>query len=212
VTTTRGRLIALEGIDGCGKSTQARMLADRTDALLTFEPGATPLGASLRTLLLDRGEAPVSARAEALLLSADRAQHVAEVLEPALAAGRWVVTDRYAASTLAYQGFGRGLDRGSLDELARWATGGLAPDLTVLLDLPVAAAAARRHGGAADRMESEAAEFHRRVADGYRRLAASGGDRWSVVDATGTVDEVAAAIWAAVATFAGPDGPPGPTR
>ena len=212
MTATRGRLIALEGIDGCGKSTQVRLLADRIGAVTTFEPGATPLGAALRALLLDRHEASVSARAEALLMAADRAQHVAEVLEPALAAGRWVVTDRYAASTLAYQGYGRGLDRVELEELVSWATGGLRPDLTVLLDLPVAVAAARRHGGTVDRMESEAVEFHQRVADGYLALAADGPDPWLVVDATEPVGSIAASIWAAVETLAGPDGPPGPSR
>ena len=209
MTGTRGRLIALEGIDGCGKSTQARILAERLGAVATFEPGATPLGASLRTLLLERGEAAVSVRAEALLMAADRAQHVAEVIEPALTSGRWVVTDRYAASTLAYQGFGRGLDLGELRSLVGWATAGLRPDLTVLLDLPVAVGAARRHGGAADRMESETGEFHQRVADGFLKLAEADSDPWLVVDATSTVDEVAASIWGAVEVLAGPDRPPG---
>ncbi len=209
---TRGRLIALEGVDGCGKTTQARILAGRLDALSTFEPGATPLGAALRTLLLDRGEAPVSARAEALLMSADRAQHVDQVIAPALDAGRWVVTDRYAASTLAYQGFGRGLDRGELESLVGWAAAGVRPDLTVLLDLPVAVAAARRHGGTSDRMESESGEFHLRVADGFRTLAADAADPWLIVDATGSVDEIAESIWGAVGALAGPDGPPEGTR
>ena len=212
MTATRGRLIALEGIDGCGKSTQVRLLADRIGAITTFEPGATRLGAALRILLLDRGETPVSARAEALLMAADRAQHVAEVLEPALAAGRWVVTDRYAASTLAYQGYGRGLDRGELEGLVGWATGGLRPDLIVLLDLPASVAAARRHGGEVDRMESEAADFHQRVADGFLALATDARDPWLVVDATEPVESVAASIWAAVETLAGPDRPPGPDR
>lgn len=212
MTATRGRLIALEGIDGCGKSTQVRILSDRIGALTTFEPGATRLGAGLRTLLLDRHGAPVSPRAEALLMAGDRAQHVAEVLEPVLAAGRWVVTDRYTASTLAYQGYGRGLDRGELEQLVAWATGGLRPDLTVLLDLPVEVAATRRHGGAVDRMESEAGEFHQRVADGYLALAGDGPDPWLVVDATESVGSVAASIWAVVEPLAGPDGPPGPSR
>ena len=212
MTTARGRLLALEGIDGCGKSTQVRLLADRIGAVTTFEPGATDLGAALRTLLLARNQAPVSSRAEALLMAADRAQHVAEVLEPALAAGRWVVTDRYAASTLAYQGFGRGLDRGELEGLVGWATGGLRPDLTVLLDLPVPVAAARRHGGAADRMEAEDTAFHQRVADGFLALAAAGRDPWLVVDATEPVASVAAQIWAAVETLAGPGGLPGSDR
>ena len=212
MTTTRGRLIALEGIDGCGKSTQVRILAERLGAVSTFEPGATPLGAALRALLLDGGQAPVTTRAEALLMAADRAQHVAEVIEPALVAGRWVVTDRYSASTLAYQGFGRGLDRGELEFLVTWATAGLRPDLTVLLDLPVAVAAGRRHGGVSDRMESETGDFHRRVAGGFRALAADGADPWLVVDATGGIESVAGSIWDAVVLLDGPDGPPEGSR
>jgi len=204
VTGSRGRLIAFEGIDGSGKSTQARILADRLDAVFTFEPGATPLGASLRALLLDRDEAPVAARTEALLMAADRAQHIAQVIVPALESGNWVVTDRFSASTLAYQGFGRGLDRGQLEDLVGWATSGLRPDLTVLLDLPVAVAAARRPGGASDRMESEGADFHQRVADGYLALAAEGGDSWLVVDATEPVESIGSSIWGAVAVLAEP--------
>ena len=211
MTVTRGRLIALEGIDGCGKSTQARIVSERLGALSTFEPGATALGASLRALLLGRDGAPVADRAEALLMAADRAQHVAEVIVPELESGRWVVTDRFAASTLAYQGFGRGLDREELAALVGWATDGLRPDLTVLLDLPVSVAAARRTG-TVDRMESEASAFHQRVADGYLALAESADDPWLVVDATEAPESVAAVIWGAVETLAGPGGPPGADR
>jgi dTMP kinase len=208
VSAPRGRLVALEGIDGCGKSTQARILADRLGAVSTFEPGATPLGASLRTLLLAPDGDPVAPRAEALLMAADRAQHVTDVIAPALDAGRWVVTDRYAASTLAYQGYGRGLDRAELESLVGWATGGLAPDLTVLFDLPVEVAAARRGDDGADRMESEGLAFLRRVADGYLALAGERRDPWLVVDATAPVDEVAAVVWDAVGLLAGPGGRP----
>jgi dTMP kinase len=193
-----GRLIALEGIDGCGKSTQARLLADRLGAQLTFEPGATRLGGSLRTLLLDRDQPPVSGRAEALLMAADRAQHVAEVVRPALDAGTWVVTDRFSASTLAYQGYGRGLDRTELDPLIGWATGGLTPDLTVLIEVPVELARARRGDGDEDRLELEGEQFQRRVAEGYHRLAEEAVTPWLVVDGTGPVEEVAAAVWAGV--------------
>jgi dTMP kinase len=210
VTGPRGRLIALEGIDGCGKSTQARLLADRLGAVSTFEPGATVLGASLRALLLDRDGSPVATRAEALLMAADRAQHVADVIDPALAEGRWVVSDRFAASTLAYQGFGRGLDRAELETLIAWATGGLRPDLTVLFDLPVEVASARRRraSGAEDRMEAEGTGFQQRVADGYRALAAEGTGRWLVVDATGSAAEVAAAVWDGVQSLIDPRGTP----
>jgi dTMP kinase len=192
-----GRLIAFEGIDGCGKSTQATLLAGRLGAVLTFEPGATPLGASLRHLLLDPGRSPVADRAEALLLAADRAQHVAEVVQPALDRGECVVTDRFSASTLAYQGAGRGIEQAELEALIRWATRGLSPDLTVLVEVPVAVAAARRSGAADDRFEGEGVAFQQRVADGYRRLAA-GSAAWLVVDGTGTVEEVAAAVWSGV--------------
>jgi dTMP kinase len=194
----RGRLIALEGIDGCGKSTQARLLADRLDAVLTFEPGSTPLGASLRTLLLGQGEIPISDRAEALLMAADRAQHVSEIISPTLVTGRWVVTDRFSASTLAYQGYGRDLDRSTLDELVAWATGGIAPDVTVLVDVPPDLAAARRVGSDQDRFESQGLAFQERVAAGYRRLADEDAERWLVVDGAGPVDDVAARVWAGV--------------
>lgn len=202
----RGRLVALEGIDGCGKSTQSRLLASRLGAVATFEPGATHLGAGLRALLLEPDRGAVSDRAEALLMAADRAQHVTEVIRPALDAGRWVVTDRYAASTLAYQGYGRGLDLAELEELVGWATGGLRPDLTVLLDLPVDVAAARRAGAGADRMEAEGAGFLGRVAEGFRALAAAGGESWLVVDATAPVVEVAGTIGRAADRLAR-DGP-----
>jgi dTMP kinase len=193
-----GRLIALEGIDGCGKTTQARLLADRLGAVLTFEPGATALGASLRTLLLHPDQPAVAERAEALLMAADRAQHVAEVVRPALGRGEWVVTDRFSASTLAYQGYGRGLDLGELTGLIEWATGGLAPDLSVLVDVDPAVGRARRAGTQRDRMESEGGGFDQRVADGYRVLADRQDTPWLVVDGQGTVDQVAALVWEGV--------------
>ena len=199
----RGRLLALEGIDGCGKSTQARLLADRLGALLTFEPGATPLGASLRRLLLDRGQAPVGERSEALLMAADRAQHVAQVVEPALVAGQWVVTDRFSGSTLAYQGFGRRLDRAELEQLVGWATNGVSPDVTVLIDVPVEVARQRRQGTPADRFEGQVDGFSQRVADGYRQLAREGATPWIVIDGRGPVEEVAAAVWSGVTDLVG---------
>ena len=188
----RGRLIALEGIDGCGKSTQARALADVLAARLTFEPGATPVGARLRELLLAPDAAPPTARTEALLMAADRAEHVARIVEPALAAGEWVVSDRYAGSTIAYQGYGRGLDPSQLDGLVRWATGGLAADLSILVDVGVDVAAERlaaqgRRG--ADRMERLGPDFAARVREGFLAQAAQDPDRWLVVD--GTLDVAA---------------------
>ncbi len=191
-------MIALEGIDGCGKSTQAQLLAARLGALVTFEPGATRLGASLRRLLLDRDQPPIAERAEALLMAADRAQHVAEVVRPALDAGTWVVTDRFSASTLAYQGYGRGLDRSELALLIDWATGGLRPDLNVLIDVPVEVAASRRQGSHGDRFEAQGAEFQQRVAEGYHQLAGEAPTGWLVIDGTGSVEEVFADVWCGV--------------
>ena len=188
-----GRLIAFEGGEGSGKSTQARLLADRLGAVLTHEPGGTEVGRRIRELVLDPAAGDVDPRAEALLMVADRAQHVAQVIRPALAEGRDVVTDRFSGSTLAYQGYGRGLDVDELAQLSRWAAGGLEPDLVVLLEVPAQVAAARP-AGAPDRMEGQEREFHARVAAGYRALAAADPGRWVVVDGTGSVDEVAARV------------------
>lgn len=193
---SRGRFVVLEGGEASGKSTQCRLLAATLDALPTFEPGATPVGAELRALLLgDAGEG-LSAWAEALLMIADRAEHVAAVIEPALSSGRHVVCDRYTGSTLAYQGAGRGLDVEELRSMSAWATRGLEPDLVVLLDVPAADAAARRRSrGAApaDRMERAGDAFHRRVADAFAALASSSAN-WVAVDGVGSVDEVAARV------------------
>ena len=200
----RGRLIALEGVDGCGKSTQAVLLAGAIGALSTAEPGATQLGATLRTLALDPVLPPVSERAEALLMAADRAQHVVEVVRPALEEGRWVVTERFSGSTLAYQGYGRGLDLDELRRLVSWASGGIDADLTILLDVPRAVARGRLDLERADRLERLDAGFHDRVRAGYRTLAAADPDTWVVVDATGTVDAVAQQLLAAVVERLGP--------
>ncbi len=193
-----GRLIAVEGIDGCGKTTQAGILASRLDAVLTFEPGATALGSEVRRLVLEARPVAIDDRTEALLMLADRAQHVSEVVAPALADGRWVVTDRFTASTLAYQGYGRGLPMKELRALADWAGGGLAADLTVLIDVPVEVAESRFPSERADRIEGAAREFRERVADGYRRLAADDPVGWVVIDGSGSVDDVAAVVWSAV--------------
>ncbi|HLM96719.1 MAG TPA: dTMP kinase [Acidimicrobiales bacterium] len=196
----RGRLIALEGIDGSGKSTHARLLADAIGALLTAEPGATPLGETLRKLLLDPGLPPVSERAEALLMAADRAQHVAEVVLPALEEGQWVVTDRFSASTLAYQGYGRGLDLAEMRRLVAWAAAGVVPDLTVVLDVDVAVARRRLHldGVKVDRLEGLDVGFHERVRAGYLALAEADPDTWAVLDGSGEVDAVARSVMAVV--------------
>jgi dTMP kinase len=194
----RGRLIALEGGEASGKSTQARALATSLGALLTHEPGGTDIGRRVRAVVLAPDLADLDARAEALLMAADRAQHVAEVIEPALARGTDVVTDRFAGSSLAYQGFGRGLDVEEVRRLSAWAARGLEPDLVVLLDVPLDVAA-RRRTSVDDRMEAEDAAFHARVADGYRALAAAEPDRWVVVDGTGPPDDVTERVNKAVA-------------
>jgi dTMP kinase len=177
--------VALEGIDGSGKSTQARALAKALGAQLTHEPGATPLGATLRRLLLAPEAPSLSLRAEALLMAADRAEHVELVVEPALAAGEWVVSDRFSGSTLAYQGYGQGLEVAELRRLVEWATGGLVPDLSVLVDVPVAVAQARLARTAPDRLERLGPEFAQRVGDGFVALAAADPEHWVVVDGTG---------------------------
>jgi dTMP kinase len=191
------RFIVFEGGEASGKSTQSARLAARLGAVHTREPGGTAVGARLRELLLDARTTGLDDRAEALLMAADRAQHVAEVIRPALDGGRHVVCDRYIGSTLAYQGYGRGLPVAELRRLSAWAAGGLWPDLIVLLDVPRSVAQARR-SAAPDRLESAGDEFHERVLRGYRALAAADPARWVTIDGTGPADEVAAAVWAEV--------------
>ncbi len=195
-----GHLIAFEGGEGSGKSTQARRLADRlgSRALLTFEPGDTPLGLEVRRLLLDRADLDITDRAEALLMAADRAQHVVEVIQPALAAGRTVVCDRFAGSSVAYQGYGRQLVATEVEQLSRWATDGLWPDLTVLLEVSPAEAEGRL-ARARDRLESAGPAFHQRVHDGFLVQAMADPDRWAVVDGSQPEAAVADAIWQIVA-------------
>jgi dTMP kinase len=207
---SRGRFIALEGGEGAGKSTQIRLLAEYLEArglqpLLTREPGGTPGGQALRRLLLAEGGASWTREAETLLMVADRAQHIAEVLEPALAAGRLVIGDRFVGSTLAYQGAGRGVDPDFIRELHRRACRGLWPDLTVVLDLDprVGLARSRRRlaAEASDEARFEALDlgFHDRVRREFLALAADSVAPTIVVDAGREVDSVQEAIRAAVA-------------
>ena len=184
-----GRFIVFEGGEACGKSTQARLLALRLDARLTYQPGGTDLGMAIRNIVLDPANTSIDARAEALLIAADKAQHVAQVVRPALEVGD-VVCDRYVASSIVYQGFGRGIDLDELDTLLRFATGGLEPDLTLLLEAP-AALVEERLGTQRDRFESEPGAFHERVRDGYRALAAADPTRWAVIDGSGSIEDVA---------------------
>ena len=192
-----GRLIAFEGADASGKSTQAHRLAARLGVELTFQFGATEIGSAIRSILLDPAHNRLDDRAEALLVIADKAQHVAEVVAPALARGETVITDRFTASTTAYQGFGRGLDRDELTRMMHWATNGVEPDLTVLLDVNLDVAR-QRLGDEVDRIEGAGAEFHTKVRQGYLEMAAADPDRWVVVGADGTVEDVAARVDAAV--------------
>ncbi len=200
-----GRLITLEGLDGAGKSMQADRLARSLRSLghvvcLTREPGGTRLGERVRELLLSSDELDHRPASDALLFNAARAQLVAEVIRPALDAGTVVICDRYADSTLAYQGYGEGLDLDGLRSLALWATGGLVPDLTLLLDVPEDVGIARRverRDGEAHRFEGSRdhdAAFQRRVREGFLALAAGDRQRWRVIDASQPPDAVAAQV------------------
>jgi dTMP kinase len=192
-----GCFIAFEGGEGTGKSTQARLLAERIGAVLTHEPGDTPLGVAIRSILLDSTTLDITPRAEALLMAADRAQHVEALIRPALAAGRTVVTDRYIGSSIAYQGYGRQLSPEEIGELSVWATRELRPQLVVLLEVPASVTAART-GGARDRLEAAGTDFHRRVHDGFLMQAIADPDRWVVVDGNRPVDVVAEEIWTVI--------------
>jgi dTMP kinase len=194
-----GHFIAFEGGEGSGKSTQARRLAERLGgALLTHEPGDTPLGAAVRAILLDTADLDVTPRAEALLMAADRAQHVVDVIRPTLVSGRTVITDRYTPSSIAYQGYGRQLDPREVAELSAWATQDLNPDLVLLLEVPLSVSQ-QRTGGARDRLEAAGADFHRRVHDGFLQQAITDPERFAVIDGTRPADEVAEAVWQVVA-------------
>ncbi|TVQ15455.1 MAG: dTMP kinase [Leptolyngbya sp. DLM2.Bin27] len=211
-----GRLLVFEGVEGCGKSTQLQQLQSALrqhgsfqqlqrqgvlpQLLVTREPGGTELGLGLRQLLLGyHGVAPMVSRAELLLYAADRAQHVEAVIKPALAAGSWVLCDRYIDSTVAYQGYGRGLDLAQIDQLNLVATGGLMPDLTLWLKLDAATGLARtRQRGAADRMEQADLAFHQRVQRGFETLAVQHPERIVAIDAAAPVEAVAADIFAVV--------------
>ena len=192
-----GRFITFEGIDGCGKTTHARAYVDRlnregTRAVLLREPGGTAIGERIRSILLDKAHTQMGMEAELLLFTAARAQIVREVIRPALAEGTVVVLDRFTDSPEAYQGYGRGLDLEEIRQVNRFATGGLVPDVTVLLDIDEDEAS-RRMGvrpEATDRLDDEGAAFMRRVREGYRKLVRHYPERIRVVDASGGIGEV----------------------
>lgn len=193
--------LTLEGPEGSGKTSQACLLVqylrgEGYEVLLTREPGGTPIGDQIRAVLHDPDNTAMVPRAEFLLYSASRAQLVQEVIRPALAGGTLVVCDRYYDSSLAYQGYGRGLDLATLQQVTRFAIGDLVPDLTVCLDIAPEEGLQRRLLGGEEwnRLDREALEFHRRVRAGYLELAASEPGRWVVVDASRSVEEVQAEI------------------
>ena len=188
--------ITFEGIDGSGKSTQLRRVAETLPgAVVTKEPGGTPIADRIRAILLDSGSA-IDPMAEVLLFAASRRQHVVEVIRPALDSGKIVLCDRFTDATLAYQGFGRLLNLDHLRTLNEWATGSLHPDLTLIFDLPETVAVSRARSRNADapadegRFEAEDLRFHRRVREGYLGLAESDKRRYVIIDADGTEDEV----------------------
>ena len=195
--TGRGRFIAFEGGEASGKSTQAALLADHLGAVLTREPGGTEIGEKIRALVLDPANVAMADRTEALLMAAARAQHVAELIGPALATGHDVVTDRFTASSIAYQAHGRGLDPDQVLELSSWATAGLRPDVYLLLDVPRAIAAGRLVGEF-DRLEQADEGFHEAVLEGFRKQADDDPERWVVLDGTRPVDQLQAEVRAAV--------------
>ncbi len=204
--TTRGKFITFEGIDGCGKSTQLRLLENYlTERGLAYvssrEPGGTPLGRKIRAVLLDLTDEPVEPLTELLLFAADRAQHVRQLIQPALAVGKIVLSDRHYDATMAYQGYARGYDHKLVQQLIDLATGGLKPDLTLLFDLDVATGWQRVHqrlnlgnapsqnAEAPDRLDLEPTAFHEQVRQGYLAIAAQEPERVRTINATGSIEE-----------------------
>lgn len=194
-----GLFISFEGGEGCGKSTHSRLLLKKLEqqnvpTILTHEPGGTPLGDELRKTLKKKRKYPVSPQAELFLVAASRAQLVSEAIRPALEAGKVVICDRFTDSTMVYQGYGRGLDFTAITMVNNMATRHLNPDLIVLLDIPPERGLARK-GSLKDRFEVEDLSFHRRVREGYLKMAGADPDRWLVIDASLPKAKVAGIIW-----------------
>ncbi|HKS43152.1 MAG TPA: dTMP kinase [Blastocatellia bacterium] len=202
-----GIFITLEGMDGCGKSTQIEMLAQalesrRLEIVITREPGGTPVGESVRSLLVSDASVGISAATELFLIVGARAQHVVELIKPSVAAGKIVISDRYTDSTVAFQGHGRGLDLSMIDEVNELATGGFRPDLTILFDLDPAVARSRLNArpmsGWMGAVDEEKLDFHTRVREGYLNLATREANRIRVVEASGSLEETHAKVMSLV--------------
>jgi dTMP kinase len=191
---TTARYIAFEGLEGCGKSTHVTRLAAALGAVATREPGGTTIGASLRATMIDAANTMLSPRAEALLMAADRAQHLDELVTPALQRGQHVVSDRSAYSSLAYQGYGRQLDLAMLKQFNSWAINNRWPDLVVYIDVPLDILLERLKKRELDRFEREDRSFFERIARGFNEMAKAEPDRWLIVDGTPPKDELAATI------------------
>lgn len=204
------RFITFEGIEGCGKSTQLRLIAKRLqengyDVVVTREPGGCPIADQVRAILLDARNSAMTPLAELLLYAAARAQHTEEVVKPALAAGKVVLCDRFADATVVYQGYGRGIDLAVIADLNRMAAGTLRPDMTVLLDCPVSVGLSRAfsrissaQGAREERFEQESLQFHERVRQGYLKLAAAEPDRFVVIGGDRGIEETGDDIYRAV--------------
>ncbi len=197
----RGLFITMEGIEGVGKTTNLESVyhyinSHDIDVVITREPGGTELGEKIRGLLLDHRNQNIANDTELLLMFAARSQHIAEVIEPALAQGKWVLCDRFTDATYAYQGGGRGIDSQRIAQLEQWVQGALRPDITLLLDAPVAVGLARaaKRKGEADRFEREKQTFFERIRSAYLALAAQHPNRYRVIDAAQTLDQVKMAL------------------
>jgi dTMP kinase len=186
--------IALEGLEGCGKSTHTKRLGEHLNAVITREPGGTRIGTLLRAILADPDNSDLDRRTEALLMAADRAQHMAEIIKPALDSGQHVVSDRSIYSTLAYQGYGRQLGTEALLSISTWALNDRLPDLVIYIDVPTDVLNARLAKRDLDRFEREGADFFARIAEGFRELRAADPERWIIIDGTVPKDDVEAAI------------------
>lgn len=192
--------IVFEGVEGCGKSYQSRILYKRlvkegVSVMLTYEPGGTRLGDRIRSILKNRHETGMTAVTELFLISASRAQHVNDVIRPALKSNKIVICDRFTSSTVAYQGYGRELDLNDVNHINEISSDGTEPDLNILLDLPVEKGLSRKHSNGNDRFEAENISFHKRVRNGYLEIAEQSRNKWMVIDARLTRDEISDIIW-----------------